>query len=178
MRRTSIEVLSATLLLALMGALIFRNRIERASAQDSERMTWGATDPDWSPDGSRLAFSLFGSIWQVSSEGGPAKQITSSAGYHAHPVWSPQGDKIAFVRGDAPAGPIPNIPGRLVIVDLATGQERELSTPNPVAGTPAWSPDGNRLVCGLRIPDAGCLLHEIDVADGKTRQIQFRLQRS
>ncbi|MGH8245567.1 MAG: TolB family protein, partial [Gammaproteobacteria bacterium] len=137
----------------------------------------GAVDPTWSPDGSRLAFSLFGSIWQAPAGGGQAEQITSSSGYHAHPAWSPAGDKIAFVRGDAPAGRIPNVPGRLVLVDVAKGNERELSTAHPVAGTPAWSPDGNRIVCGLRVPDAGCLLHEITVADGKVRQIQYRVQR-
>ena len=113
----------------------FRSRLVPVSAADSEDVTWGATDPTWSPDGSTLAFSLFGSIWQVPARGGQAEQVTSSAGYHAHPAWSPKGDSIALVRGTAPQGRIPNIAGKLVLVDVATGREREIETPNPVAGT-------------------------------------------
>ncbi|MFQ5931978.1 MAG: CehA/McbA family metallohydrolase [Nitrospiraceae bacterium] len=170
--------LTIAVLIVLGCTLILRDRLERVAASDRETITWGATDPSWSPDGARLAFSLFGSIWQVPSKGGQAQQITTSSGYHAHPAWSPQGDTVAWVRGSSPRGRLPLISGRLVLVDVSTGREREIQTRYPVAGTPAWSPDGTHIVCGLRVPNAGSLLHEITVANGKIRQLQYRPQRS
>ena len=114
------------------GAL--RDRLEVTSAADSESLTWGAIDPTWSPDGKRLGFSLFGSIWEVSSQGGEARQLTASAGYHAHPAWSPKGDQIVYVNGSEPRGRIPNISGELGLVDIETGREQLLKTPYPTAG--------------------------------------------
>jgi hypothetical protein len=166
----------ALVLVALAGVVVVRSRVERVSAADSETITWGATDPTWSPDGKRLAFSLFGSIWQVDAAGGVAEQITTSAGYHAHPAFSPKGDKIAFIRGGPAAGRIPNIAGQLVLVDVATGREQEIKTASPVSGTLAWSPDGSHIVCPLRLANAGALLHEISVADGSPTPIQSPLQ--
>ena len=83
-------------------------------------------DPTWSPDGSWLAFTLFGSIWRVPAGGGTAEQLTSSAGYHGHPAWSPDGTKIAYVRGDAPAGPCPISPANWSSSIVTGGTEREL----------------------------------------------------
>jgi hypothetical protein len=37
---------------------------------------------------------------------------------------SPKGDTIAFIDGNLPAGPLPNIAGRLFIVNTSTGEER------------------------------------------------------
>src|SRR5437867_4426224 len=164
--------LTVWLLAALGGACALRDWLGNTSASESETVTWGATDPTWSPDSRRLAFSLFGSLWQTPAGGGEAQQITNSYGYHAHPAWSPNGDKIAFIRGDVPAGRIPNVPGKLVIVDVASGVEREIVTPAPVAGTLAWSPDGGKIACALRLSEYGALLHEITVSDGSVRQIQ------
>src|SRR5713226_3721209 len=138
-------ILTVSLLILLGGAFALSDQLKKTFAADGETVTWGATDPTWSADGRKLAFSLFGSIWQVSAEGGRAEQVTTSNGYHAHPAWSPAGDRIAFIRGDAPAGRIPNVPGRLELVDVATGRQQEISTPHPVAGTLAWSPDGKRI---------------------------------
>jgi Tol biopolymer transport system component len=162
----------------LLIALAVRERFPGIQAADTENITWGATDPTWSPDGARLAFSLFGSIWQVAAEGGEAAQITQSEGYHAHPAWSPKGDLIAFVSGPPPAGRIPNISGRLRVIEVNSGREREIATPHPVAGTLAWSPDGTRLACGLAVPNAGSLLHEIRIADGTVTALQYRPQRN
>jgi len=171
--------MSAALLVLLVSVFLWCDQSSSSAAADSDTVTWGATDPTWSPDGKRLAFSLFGSIWQVSAEGGPAEQVTVSPGYHAHPAWSPAGDRIGFIRGEPPnEGGIPNIEGRLVLVDLASGREQDVKTLHPVAGTLAWSPDGARLACALRVPDPlrisnGALLHELNVNDGATQQIQF-----
>ncbi len=143
------------------------------SAAGPEESAWGASDPAWSPDGRMLAFSLFGSIWQVSPQGGQAVQVSSGPGYHAHPAWSPKGDRIAFVSGVASAGARTQVSGRLMLVDPTTGREHEVRTPYPVAGTLAWSPDGTRIATGLAVPNAGSLLHEIDVASGAATQLQF-----
>ena len=60
------------------------------------------TNPLWmrfctiSPDGQTIAFSYKGDLFTVSSQGGTAHQLTSNAAYDAYPVWSPNGQKIAF----------------------------------------------------------------------------------
>jgi len=164
--------LLATFVAAAALLCIVTIRQRRAAAADADQTTWGATDPTWSPDGSRIAFSLFGSIWQVPAGGGEAEQISTSAGYHAHPAWSPKGDRIAFVHGQPPAtGYRPNISGSLVLVDVASGAEHQVQIPSRVSGTLSWSPDGAKLVCPL-FGDGGALLHEVDVASGTQRAIQ------
>ena len=60
------------------------------------------TNPLWmrfcaiSPDGQTIAFSYKGDLFTVSSQGGTAHQLTSNAAYDAYPVWSPNGQNIAF----------------------------------------------------------------------------------
>src|SRR5262245_11744686 len=98
---------SIIFVVCLGAAVIWRDKT--TSAADTDPTPWGASDPTWSPDGKRLAFSLFGSIWTVNAEGGAANQLTTSTGYHAHPAWSPSGNRIAFVSGGPPAGTLPNI---------------------------------------------------------------------
>ncbi len=147
------------------------------SAADGDSSAWGAIDPAWSPDGSRLAFSLYGSIWEVPVEGGVAEQVSQSGGYHSHPSWSPKGDAIAFISGAAPTGRIPNIGGRLRIVARAGGAEREIATPFSTAGKPAFSPDGQRIAGGLFVPNIGSLLHEIPVSGGEPVRLQQQMQR-
>src|ERR1044072_5973997 len=167
--------------LALSAALPCAVLIFRAGrdvrAADTENITWGAIDPTWSPDGRRLAFSLFGSIWQVAAEGGEAEQITTSEQYHAHPAWSPVGGRIAYVSGNVPQGTVPRIAGRLKWVDITSGAEDDIPTPPPSAGSPAWMPDGAAIVCGLAMPDAGSQLHRIGIERGGSVQIQQRMQR-
>lgn len=49
-----------------------------------------------SPDGKTIAFSYKGDIYTVPVEGGQALQLTSNAAYDSYPVWSPDGQKLAF----------------------------------------------------------------------------------
>ena len=52
--------------------------------------------PAISPDGQTIVFSYKGDLFTVSSAGGQARQLTTNAAYDAVPVWSPDGQQIAF----------------------------------------------------------------------------------
>ena len=49
-----------------------------------------------SPDGQTIAFSYKGDLFSVPVNGGIAKQLTTNPAYDAYPIWSPDGQKIAF----------------------------------------------------------------------------------
>ncbi len=52
--------------------------------------------PAISPDGQTIAFSWQGDIWTVGANGGDAKRLTIHEAYEARPVWSNDGQTIAF----------------------------------------------------------------------------------
>ena len=170
--------IGATLILsAVFGAATWQaSDGPSAAAADAERVTRGATDPTWSPDGGELAFSLYGSIWRARAEGGTARQVSVSPGYHAHPAWSPDGKSIAYIAGQNPRGAFQKVRGRLMVADVASGRERAIQTPFPTAGTPAWSPDSAKIAVGLGRGESS--LHLVDVASGAVEPLEGRVQRN
>ena len=60
------------------------------------QMPDSAVHPDWSRDGSTIAFSSGGDIYLVSAEGGTPVQLTSGPATDDEPDWSPDGSRIAF----------------------------------------------------------------------------------
>ena len=166
-----------TLLVALAWIAIGLGIPDPGSVVGADSLAWGATDPTWSPDGTQLAFSLFGSIWTVPVDGGVAMQLTSSDGFHDHPSWSPDGDSIAFIKGENPRGRFAKVRGSLAIVDVATGSERLLRLPGPTGGTPDWSTDGDSLYCPVSVPGAGALVHSVDPNSGRSVPLHTRPQR-
>lgn len=52
--------------------------------------------PAISPDGSSVAFTYGGQLWQVPAAGGDAVALTSGEHFTTSPVWSPDGSRIAF----------------------------------------------------------------------------------
>ncbi len=143
MDRARVATVSVLLLLVLV-AIGLRSGPTTAAA-DSDALAWGASDPSWSPDGKRLSFSLFGSIWTVDPNGGVATQLSSSKGFHEHPAWSPDGASVAYIVGQNPRGRFAKVGGKLAIIDADTGPERVLDLPYVTAGTPAWSHDGTNI---------------------------------
>jgi Tol biopolymer transport system component len=57
-----------------------------------------AVNPDWSPDGKRLAFTRLGrtsEVWTVKPNGRGLRRVAANG---FEPAWSPDGSKIAFTR--------------------------------------------------------------------------------
>jgi len=113
-------------------------------------------NPDWSPDGSMIAFDDgavinhidwsqdSGHIYTIRADGTGLSQITTGDGAEFTPDWSPDGTHIAV----SALGQIGSPPG-IFILDPVTGEMQPV-TANPYPGLqdkePDYSPDGSRIV--------------------------------
>ena len=63
---------------------------------------YAANDATWmrycsiSPDGTQIAFTYQGDIYTVPANGGRAIQLTTNSAHDTRPIWSPDGQQIAF----------------------------------------------------------------------------------
>ncbi|MCR9292774.1 MAG: S41 family peptidase [bacterium] len=67
------------------------------AAENTARRIWLPETPSLSPDGETLLFSWAGEIWAASIEGGNAQRLTYHAARDSQPLFSPDGQTIAFV---------------------------------------------------------------------------------
>ncbi len=102
------------------------------------QLTSGPSALAWSPDGSELVYSMQGGLWRQALASGIAVQLTAGPGYDYQPDWSPDGERIAFVRYHDDAV-------ELMLLDLESGEVAALTDGGAVNLEPRWSPDGQRL---------------------------------
>ena len=96
--------------------------------------------PAWSPDGSRIAISMHGSIWSVDPATGSARELTyAPEAYHASPDWSPDGRWIIYVADDDGQRT------QLEILEIASGRSQRLVDDSHVYLDPRFSPDGSHV---------------------------------
>jgi Tol biopolymer transport system component len=108
--------------------------------------------PDWSPDGSRIAFASNRSdlvawrLYTMRPDGTDVRPLTQNpVPWHneRRPAWSRDGSKVAYVSGPGRIPPVTN--SEIFVVDADGSNDRRLTRTDEADVTPSWSPDG-RLV--------------------------------
>lgn len=136
-----------------------------AGPEDEERVFVMATDgsgktqltstagtrdfhPDWSPDGSRIAYSASGApgeahLFIMNADGTGTAPVTSGNAFTTMPTWSPDGAKIALSR-------VSGTNFRIHVIN-ADGSDLQLlpGSADENEFSPDWSPDGATIVYRL-----------------------------
>lgn len=138
-------------------------------------------EPNWAPDGSRLAFVRIpdparvaapgavrrediNQIWIMGTDGSAAQRLTDEAAGAWRPAWSPDGSLIAFDEDSAIFVVSPDGTGIRQLEPGTTGL-----SPDGLGAFPEWSADGQEIVFMCGNPDTN---HDICVmsADGTGRR--------
>ena len=136
------------------------------------------SDPQWSPDGRRLAYVRDDEIWVVEADGSRSTRVTGKPGGGRSPRWSPDGHRLAFLsrrrgwsqvwlidapvprRGRPAADPKPPIP-------------TALTDPGIDVDAVEWAPDGGRLAISAKLLDDDPETWQIALLDVATRSLEI-----
>ncbi len=112
-------------------------------------------NPELSPDGSHVVFTRVNvdekrtgyetSIWMVSTAGNDAPVRLTKGKHDAQPRWSPDGKRIAFVRGGEKGEDGKPNPPQIALLSLSGGEARIITDLAKGAAGPVWSADGKRI---------------------------------
>jgi Tol biopolymer transport system component len=102
-------------------------------------------DAALSPDGKRVVFTALDRLYVMDLPHGVPRRLTRDTVHEAHPSWSPDGSKIAYITW--------GLQGGYLQIVSADGRGRPTRRTDGAAfyQYPAWAPDGTRLVA-LRGP--------------------------
>jgi dipeptidyl aminopeptidase/acylaminoacyl peptidase len=99
---------------------------------------FGVMSPDWSPDGTQIAFvsSVRGSadIYVMNADGTGIRPFAAGRRGEGYPAWSPDGTRIAYT-----------IENRLYVRRIDDGATHRLDAAGVGIYQPSWSPDGRRI---------------------------------
>jgi Tol biopolymer transport system component len=151
--------------LVLLTAAVLVSRSSDAPRDAAPRTTlraFGPIHPRLSPRGDVVVFSYQGAIWYMPVLGGMMTRLTSGGGFDVEPVWSPDGQRIAYISGRTfTAGP-------LRVIRAEDGTPVELPVTVQAQGKLAFHPDGRRVLGSFQSPELrGETLAWLDLATGK-----------
>jgi dipeptidyl aminopeptidase/acylaminoacyl peptidase len=139
---------------------------ERRAASSS----WDS-DPHFSPDGRRLAFSSGRSggfaVWVAAADGSGAQQLTHGieGGWGGSSSWAPDVRTIAFDKSDPP-----DAHSHIWTVDVDGGAIRQITKGADDQMAPTWSGDGRWIYYSAR-QERGLEIWRVPVAGGQPQQV-------
>ena len=130
--------------------------------------------PAISPDGADIVFSFKGNLYRVSATGGEAIRLTTNTQHATQPVWSPDGEKIAFTAYRS------NGMKDVALMSKNGAFDRYL-TSHSAGETPyTFSPDGKYVIFGAyyelpsksaMVPGVFPMLYRVSVEGGMPERI-------
>jgi len=129
----------------------------------------GDGNPDWSPDGTRIAFDSSregarSQIYVMDADGKNVIRLTDGPGQKRDPDWSPDGRKIAFTVDD--------LEDYIAVMD-SDGRNREKLEDE--ARDPSWSPDGKQIAF-VSLKDGLSEIFVLEVGGQRRRRVTRDLE--
>ncbi|MBR0553570.1 S9 family peptidase [Stakelama marina] len=160
----TMRLISGIMIAGLAVALPMASADARPAEQGPERAftgadlfnLQGATDPQISPDGSKIAYVRMGAdimtdkekpeIWLIDVKSGEQAPIATGPGAYFSPRWSPDGGRLAYVATDGEGSP------QLFVRWMANGEATRITGLPDSPHSLAWSPDGKTIAYVMRVP--------------------------
>ncbi len=95
--------------------------------------------PQQSPDGKRIVFTALSKLYVMDLPSGQPRRLTNATAGEFAPVWSADGQSVAYVSWEPEGGHIWKVPA-------AGGTPQQLTRRAAFYSDLAWSPDGQRIV--------------------------------
>ena len=98
------------------------------------------------PDGdSKLEYKYVTQVWMAATDGSTAPRQLTSRENASQPVFSPDGQQIAFVR-------VIDGKSQVFVLSMNGGEATQLTRFKYGASAPRWSPDGKRILFSTSVP--------------------------
>ena len=162
MKNFGLLALAAVTLLAAPGAGQAQDAPTRAFTGEDLFKLEGATDPQISPDGTRVVYvrrtgdimkdRYQPSLWLVDVRSGAQRPLVANTDQNMAPRWSPDGRRIAYISTAGGGG------AQLHVLYLENGASVRVTGLPDTPGAMAWSPDGRQIAYTMRVPGEGTKL--------------------